>query len=148
MVGCERGQAGLLWFPVVLIFLYMTIFFMCAYSSGSVLERAADRVMQQKSEGIIATLRAAPAPGARVSLLEEISERIVLQISTDELGPYVERILEAARPSNHDVAFTARFGNSVFEVRTGDARSLRYQLSEKIAYAGYTIDVLVQFLSR
>jgi len=147
-VRCERGQAGLLWFPVVLIFLYMTIYFMCAYSSGSALEQAANRVMQQKSEGIIITLRAARLPGAAVPLLEQISERLVLQTPADELKPYTKHVLEATRPSNYDVAFTARFGDRTFEVRTGDASNLSYQLSQKIVHAGHTIDVLVQFLSR
>ena len=145
---CERGQAGLLWFPVVLIFLYMTIYFMCAYSSGSALEQAAARVMQQKSEGIIATLRAAPAPGAEVPLLEQISERLVLQIQADELKPHVERVLEATRPSNYDVIFIARFGDRAFEVRTGDAKNLRHRLRQTIVHGGQTIEVLVQFLSR
>lgn len=148
MVGCERGQAGLLWFPVVLIFLYMTIFFMCAYSSGSALEQAAARVMQGRSEGIIDVLRSAPAPGTQAPLLEQISERLVLQTSTDEFKPYVKRVLETVKPTNYDVIFIARFEDRVFEVRTGDASNLRYQLDSKLPHAGYTIDVLVQFLSR
>jgi len=147
-VRCERGQAGLLWFPVVLIFLYMTIFFMCAYSSGSALEQAANRVMQQKSGGIITTLRTAPAPGTQAPLLEQISERLVLQTSADEFKPYVKHVLEAAKPSNYDVAFIVRLEDRAFEVHTGDANSLRYQLNSKLSHAGHTIDVFVQFLSR
>ena len=145
----RRGQAALLWFPIVLIFLYMSIYFMSTYNTNVALEHAAARVMREKCDSVLTTLQHANAPGSQSSLMDHVYQHLALEEQTipeNKLKLYIRNVLTSVSVTNYDIGFIAVHENKEFEVYTGAGRIPLYQSSLSLVYGPEELTVAVQFL--
>jgi hypothetical protein len=145
----RRGQAALLWFPIVLIFLYMTIYFMSTYNTNAALERAAERVMREKCDSVLVMLQNVNAPDSETSLMDHVYQHLTLgdqTVSENELRSYIRNILASVNVSGYGLGFVASHENQKFEVYAGAEGELLHQSSLTLAYGPQELTVTVRFL--
>jgi hypothetical protein len=145
----RRGQAALLWFPIVLIFLYMTIYFMSTYNTNAALERAAERVMREKCNSVLVTLQNVNAPNSEASLMDHVYQHLTLEdqiVPENELRSYIRNVLASVNVSGYGLGFVASYENQKFKVYAGAEGELLHQSSLTLAYGPQELTVAVQFL--